>query len=144
MFVLVQALVTKGWVQVFAYGWDHWVNLTGIVGAIGGMAFLSVVLCNVSRPHPLSRDHLSCLAIYHITNKPNPLVCRHQHRHHDPAVVRNPGLDGDSRGGWLCSDHRPNVLGHGVQHGAWRELRRVQYGIQRVAGRPPVARHPTT
>lgn len=24
MFVLVQGLVTKGWVPVFAYGWDHW------------------------------------------------------------------------------------------------------------------------
>lgn len=48
MFVLVQALVTKGWVPVFAYGWDHWVNKTGIVGAIGGMGFLSVILCNVS------------------------------------------------------------------------------------------------
>jgi len=24
MFVLVQALVTRGWVPVFAYGWDHW------------------------------------------------------------------------------------------------------------------------
>ena len=48
MFVLVQALVTKGWVQVFAYGWDHWVQKTGTVGSIGGMAFLSVVLCNVS------------------------------------------------------------------------------------------------
>ncbi|KAH7138628.1 hypothetical protein B0J11DRAFT_421135 [Dendryphion nanum] len=46
MFVLVQALVTKGWVPVFAYGWDHWVNRTGTIGAIGGMAFLSVVLCN--------------------------------------------------------------------------------------------------
>ncbi|KAF2093419.1 putative arsenite efflux transporter ArsB-like protein [Rhizodiscina lignyota] len=46
MFVLVQALVTKGWVPVFAYGWDHWVNKTGTVGAIGGMAFLSVILCN--------------------------------------------------------------------------------------------------
>ncbi|KAK8032726.1 hypothetical protein PG990_002460 [Apiospora arundinis] len=46
MFVLVQALVTKGWVAVFAYGWDHWVNKTGTVGAIGGMAFLSVILCN--------------------------------------------------------------------------------------------------
>jgi Na+/H+ antiporter NhaD/arsenite permease-like protein len=50
MFVLVQALVTKGWVPVFAYGWDHWVNKTGTVGAIGGMGFISVVLCNVS-PH---------------------------------------------------------------------------------------------
>ncbi|PQE06898.1 Arsenical pump membrane protein [Rutstroemia sp. NJR-2017a BVV2] len=46
MFVLVQALVTKGWVPVFAYGWDHWVAKTGTVGAIGGMGFLSVILCN--------------------------------------------------------------------------------------------------
>ncbi|KAL2862806.1 putative arsenite efflux transporter ArsB-like [Aspergillus lucknowensis] len=46
MFVLVQALATKGWIEVFAYGWDHWVNQTGTVGAIGGMGFLSVILCN--------------------------------------------------------------------------------------------------
>ncbi|KAI1212749.1 uncharacterized protein F4807DRAFT_348398 [Annulohypoxylon truncatum] len=46
MFVLVQALVTKGWVPVFAYGWDHWVEKTGTVGSIGGMGFLSVLLCN--------------------------------------------------------------------------------------------------
>ncbi|ROW03446.1 hypothetical protein VSDG_01534 [Cytospora chrysosperma] len=46
MFVLVEALVTKGWVPVFAYGWEHWVNKTGTVGAIGGMGFLSVILCN--------------------------------------------------------------------------------------------------
>jgi len=46
MFVLVQALVTKGWVPVFAHGWDHWVNKTGTVGAIGGMGFLSCILCN--------------------------------------------------------------------------------------------------
>lgn len=48
MFILVQALVTKGWVSVFAYGWDHWVEKTGTIGAIGGMGFLSVILCNVS------------------------------------------------------------------------------------------------
>lgn len=48
MFVLVQALATKGWVAVFAYGWDHWVQKTGTVGAIGGMGFLSVIMCNVS------------------------------------------------------------------------------------------------
>ena len=48
MFILVQALVTKGWVRVFALGWDHWVNKTGTIGSIGGMGFLSVVLCNVS------------------------------------------------------------------------------------------------
>ncbi|CAH0021662.1 unnamed protein product [Clonostachys rhizophaga] len=46
MFILVQALVTKGWVPVFAYGWDHWVGNTGTVGAIGGMGFISVILCN--------------------------------------------------------------------------------------------------
>ncbi|TAQ89591.1 hypothetical protein B7494_g2064 [Chlorociboria aeruginascens] len=46
MFVLVQALVSKGWVQVFAYGWDKWVKSTGTVGSVGGMGFLSVVLCN--------------------------------------------------------------------------------------------------
>jgi Na+/H+ antiporter NhaD/arsenite permease-like protein len=48
MFILVEALVTKGWVPVFAYGWDHWVEKTGVIGAVGGMGFLSVVLCNVS------------------------------------------------------------------------------------------------
>jgi Na+/H+ antiporter NhaD/arsenite permease-like protein len=48
MFVLVQGLVTKGWVPVFAHGWDHWVDRTGTVGAIGGMGFISVILCNVS------------------------------------------------------------------------------------------------
>lgn len=47
MFVLVQALVTKGWVQVFAAGWDAWVRKTGTIGAISGMGFLSVLLCNV-------------------------------------------------------------------------------------------------
>lgn len=46
MFVLVQALQSKGWVQVLAHGWDHWVNKTGTVGAIGGMGFVSVILCN--------------------------------------------------------------------------------------------------
>lgn len=48
MFILIQALVARGWVQVFAYGWDRWVNKTGTVGSIGGMGFLSVILCNVS------------------------------------------------------------------------------------------------
>lgn len=48
MFILVQALVTKGWVEVFAHGWDNWVRKTGDLGAIGGMGFLSVVMCNVS------------------------------------------------------------------------------------------------
>ena len=48
MFILVQALVTKGWVPVFAHGWNHWVRKTGTVGSLAGMGFLSTVLCNVS------------------------------------------------------------------------------------------------
>jgi Na+/H+ antiporter NhaD/arsenite permease-like protein len=48
MFILVQALVSKTWVATFAYGWKHWVDKTGVVGAIAGMGFLSVILCNVS------------------------------------------------------------------------------------------------
>lgn len=50
MFVLVQGLVTRGWVPVFAYGWDHWIQRTGVVGAVGGMGFLGVVLSNVCHP----------------------------------------------------------------------------------------------
>ncbi|KAI0164081.1 hypothetical protein GGR57DRAFT_489741 [Xylariaceae sp. FL1272] len=46
MFILVQGLSTKGWVPVFAYGWDHWIDKTSTVGAVGGMGFLSVILCN--------------------------------------------------------------------------------------------------
>ncbi|CZS79318.1 unnamed protein product [Fusarium graminearum] len=46
MFVLVEALVNNGWVPVFALGWDSWVDRTGVVGAVAGMAFLSVIVCN--------------------------------------------------------------------------------------------------
>ncbi|KAH7313905.1 arsenite efflux transporter [Stachybotrys elegans] len=46
MFVLVQGLVTKGWVAVFGYGWNAWVERTGVVGAIAGMGFLGVFLSN--------------------------------------------------------------------------------------------------
>jgi Na+/H+ antiporter NhaD/arsenite permease-like protein len=50
MFVLVQGLVSTGWVNVFAWGWYHWSKRTGTIGSIGGMGFLSVVLSNVSLP----------------------------------------------------------------------------------------------
>ena len=55
MFVLVQALVSNGWVPVFAHGWDHWVKKTGTVGSICGMGFLSVILSNVSSHTQTSR-----------------------------------------------------------------------------------------
>lgn len=47
MFILVEALVTRGWVPLFAYGWDAWVQKTDVVGAIAGMGFLGVFLSNV-------------------------------------------------------------------------------------------------
>ncbi|KAH7409749.1 putative arsenite efflux transporter ArsB-like protein [Cadophora sp. MPI-SDFR-AT-0126] len=75
MFVLVQALVTKGWVPVFAHGWDHWVNKTGTVGSIGGMAFLSVILCNFAGTNIgttilLSRVIQAWVDIHTIANDP--------------------------------------------------------------------------
>jgi hypothetical protein len=63
MFILVQGLVTKGWVQLFADGWAVWVQRTGFIGAIGGMGFLSVCLCNV---------RLSLFCLFHITLPPAP------------------------------------------------------------------------
>ncbi|KOS22417.1 Potassium channel KOR1 [Escovopsis weberi] len=69
MFVLVQGLVSKGWVAVFAHGWDQWVRKTGTVGAVGGMGFLSVVLSNFAGTNIgttilLSRVIQSWLAIH--------------------------------------------------------------------------------
>ncbi|KAL2065978.1 hypothetical protein VTL71DRAFT_2049 [Oculimacula yallundae] len=40
--------LTKGWVPVFAHGWDHQVDKTGTFESVGGIAFLSVILCNVA------------------------------------------------------------------------------------------------
>ena len=48
MFILVQALSTRGWVEVFSSWWAAWVNKTGTLGAIGGMGFVSCIMCNVS------------------------------------------------------------------------------------------------
>ncbi|KAH8118958.1 hypothetical protein DFH11DRAFT_1562144 [Phellopilus nigrolimitatus] len=54
MFILVQALTTRGWVEVFAIWWTAWVRVcskagsgSAIVGAIGGMLLVSVLLCNL-------------------------------------------------------------------------------------------------
>jgi len=73
MFVLIQGLVTKGWIPVFAYGWDHWVTKTGTIGAIGGMGFLAVILCNVSYAH--SNEHKNTGLTFPTT------VRRHKHWH---------------------------------------------------------------
>ncbi|KAI7780479.1 hypothetical protein LA080_015992 [Diaporthe eres] len=46
LFILVQALASTGWVTIMARGWGAWVDKTGVVGGICGMAFLSMILCN--------------------------------------------------------------------------------------------------
>ncbi|KAK1976368.1 hypothetical protein LZ30DRAFT_734830 [Colletotrichum cereale] len=146
MFVLVQALVTKGWVPVFAYGWDHWVEKTGIIGAIGGMGFLSVILCNVSNTPPFVSLVTPDPGVG-IEKQKNDRADKfrgpvrgHQHRHDDPALAGDPGVGADPAG--VRGGHqRPDVLGHRVQHGAGGQLRGLQHRLQRVAGRPAVARH---
>ncbi|KAJ1305808.1 hypothetical protein OPQ81_010537 [Rhizoctonia solani] len=47
MFILVQGLASTGWIAVFAGWWAAWARVSGIVGVVGGMGFVSVCLCNV-------------------------------------------------------------------------------------------------
>ncbi|KAM3083116.1 hypothetical protein ACMFMG_003782 [Clarireedia jacksonii] len=124
MFVLVQALVTKGWVPVFAYGWDHWVSKTGTVGAIGGMGFLSVILCNVS-----TIDHIYPLELLLPEVFPSQAakvftVCRHKHRHYYPFMSRRSIMAGNPRKE-SYSNHSTHFLGNCIQHGNWCELWRI-------------------
>ena len=105
MFVLVQALVTKGWVPVFAYGWDHWVSKTGTVGAVGGMGFLSVILCNVSTIN----EGLQIIAnVYSLV-----IVCRNKYRHDHSPVTRHPVVASNSSSEWH-SHQRSHFLGDSV------------------------------
>lgn len=56
-FILVNALSTKGWVALLARWWGAWVRATGVLGAVGGMGFLSCIFCNVRTPSvPLSSN----------------------------------------------------------------------------------------
>jgi hypothetical protein len=48
MFIIVEGLVTKGWVEILAKGWAIWANKSNPAVAIAGMGFVSVCLCNVS------------------------------------------------------------------------------------------------
>lgn len=72
MFILVQGLASKGWVEVFGGWWDDWVRRTGVVGAVFGMVGISGVLCNVS---PFTLDKLSvCFYVLRttsLTDRPN-------------------------------------------------------------------------
>lgn len=48
MFIIVEGLVTKGWVEILAKGWAIWASKSNPAVAIAGMGFVSVCLCNVS------------------------------------------------------------------------------------------------
>lgn len=137
MFVLVQALVTKGWIPVFAHGWDHWVDRTGTVGAIGGMGFISVILCNVSILFASLSSQETRAAALRLTPT---TVRRHKHWHHNPPLPRHPSLAANPHQQWH-SHQRPHLLGHGVQHGHRRQLRRLQHCVQRFACRSTLERH---
>jgi len=52
MFIIVEGLVTKGWVEILAKGWAIWANKSNPAVAIAGMGFVSVCLCNVSDLSP--------------------------------------------------------------------------------------------
>lgn len=161
MFILVQALATKGWIPVFAYGWDHWVTRTGTVGAIGGsksmflVLLLEIKLAREKKQNTNSDSihqwvfYLWCSATlvttsllswkcHLLTIKP---VRWHQHRHDHPTLPRHPGMAGHPRAK-RRPHQQPHVLGDGIQHGARRQLRGLQLCLQRRAGRPALARHP--
>ncbi|KAF8314497.1 hypothetical protein DL93DRAFT_2125688 [Clavulina sp. PMI_390] len=73
MFILVQALVTKGWVNVFANGWHAWITKTGTVGGIGGMGFVSVLLCNFAGTN-IGTSILLSRVLQFWLNNPNNLI----------------------------------------------------------------------
>lgn len=52
MFIIVEGLVTKGWVEILAKGWAVWANKSNAAVAIAGMGFVSVCMCNVSDLSP--------------------------------------------------------------------------------------------
>lgn len=57
---------------------DHWVNKTGTLGAIGGMGFLGVIMCNVGG---LPGNVMGCYS----ANSLDESVCGHEHWHHHPS-----------------------------------------------------------
>lgn len=61
LFILVQSLASTGWVTIMARGWGAWVDKTGVVGGICGMAFLSMI----HRSFTVRRHkHWSCYPLF--------------------------------------------------------------------------------
>lgn len=56
---------------------DHWVNKTGTVGAVGGMGFLAVIMCNVS--------DLQDIAMWKNSANLDVSVRRYEHWDHHPS-----------------------------------------------------------
>ena len=131
MFVLVQGLASKGWIPVFAHGWDHWVNKTGTIGAIGGMGFLSVVLCNVSFSNCSELQRLSIILVP---------VCWHKHRYYHSFISCHSSLAGYPPSQW-DTYFGSNFLGNNLLHGIGCKLWCFQRNFQRIASWFALARH---
>lgn len=83
MFILVQGLASKGWVEVFGGWWGVWVAETGVVGAVFGMVGISGVLCNV-HPHLLRLPILLTLHAHERSLK-TTIDLRYKHRNDHPS-----------------------------------------------------------
>ena len=93
MFILVQALTTWGWVEVFAGWWAAWIRVctrngvgSATVGAIGGMLVISTLLCNV-RILFISADVFLAILI-----SPSYEDLRNEHRNYYPPCASPPIL----------------------------------------------------
>lgn len=163
MFILVEALVSAGWIQCFAWGWNDWVNLTGTVGAIGGMGVLGVVLCNVSPPPALlprrtetsrlCHVSLPCLTLRNVdVEKQRTLTGRfgitvdgrHKHRHHNPPLPPHSVLASHSPNTPLhtAPHHNPHLRSHNLRPSSRPQLRSFLDRVLGFLGRDALAQHP--
>lgn len=95
MFILVQALSSKGWVEVFARWWAAWVAKTGTIGAIGGMGFLACIFCNASPFHSSlvlmfieSRRYVARILVRRFCSHGSSKTGSHRHQRAPPARAR--------------------------------------------------------
>ena len=82
MFIIIEGLATKGWVEIFAKRWAMWANTANAAVAVAGMGFVSVCICNVS-------DYSFLTSIFF---KSCSTVRRYKHRSSHSAVSRAPIL----------------------------------------------------
>ena len=75
MFILVEGLVTKGWVEILARGWAIWANKSNPAVAIAGMGFVSVCLSNVRHFFPYFSCFLTLLHSLRVQTSEQPFCC---------------------------------------------------------------------